>query len=149
MIPKKIHYCWFGGKDIPDTLMKYINGWKAFCPGYEFILWDEDRFDIAAIPFVKSAYEARKFAFVADYVRAYALYHYGGVYLDTDVELRRSLDCFLTHSAFTGFESKGLPFTALWAAEKGHLLSKKVMNYYEAKTYTFGQQIETNIRRDI
>ena len=149
MIPKKIHYCWFGCKNIPDDLIKYISGWKDFCPDYEFVLWDEKNFDITSIPFVKSAYDAKKFAFVADYVRAYALYHYGGIYLDTDVELRKKLDGFVTQSAFTGFESKGLPFTALWAAEKGHLLSKKVMNYYEAKTYTLGQQTNTNIVSDI
>lgn len=149
MIPKKIHYCWFGANNIPESLNKYIDNWKNICQDYEIILWNEDKFDVSSIPFVKTAYEEKKFAFVSDYVRAYALYHHGGIYLDTDVELRKRLDCFLMHSSFTGFESKGLPFTAIWAAEKGHLLAKKVMDYYETKIYSTGQQTNTNIVSDI
>ena len=110
---------------------------------------NESNYDFSKNHYMKQAYDTKKWGFVPDYARLDIVYQYGGIYLDTDVELRKKLDGFLTQSAFTGFESKGLPFTALWAAEKGHLLSKKVMNYYEAKTYTLGQQTNTNIVSDV
>ncbi len=83
MIPKIIHYCWFGGKEKPDNIKKYIAGWKEKLPDYQFVEWNEDNFVISQSPkYVQEAYEVKKFAFVSDYARIYALYNYGGVYLD-------------------------------------------------------------------
>src|SRR5690625_506864 len=143
MIPKKIHYCWFGGKDIPSHLAKYIESWKKHCPDYEIVLWDERTFDIDSHPFTKSAYKNKKFAYVSDYVRAYALNKFGGIYLDTDVELKKNIDLFLEHEAFTGFEKHGLPFTALWASIPDHSLTQRVLDFYEGKIYTTTQEANT------
>lgn len=143
MIPKIIHYCWFGPKKIPEECQKLINGWKIYCPDWELKLWNEDSFDISSHPFTKSAYEAKKYAFVSDYVRAWALNQLGGVYLDTDVELKASLDIFLVNQAFTGFESKGYPFTAVWGSESNHELTRKILSYYDNRTYYLNHETNT------
>ncbi|HIP37350.1 MAG TPA: glycosyl transferase [Crocinitomix sp.] len=143
MIPKVIHYCWFGGKPIPTNLNNYIETWKKHCPNYEFKLWNEDSFDVNSHCFTKSAYEYKKYAFVSDYVRVYALHYYGGIYLDTDVEIKKNIDEFLTHEAFTGFEAKGSPFTALWGSIPKHSLTKKMLNYYDGKIFTPSQTPNT------
>ena len=120
MIPKIIHYCWFGGNAIDEFSNNCINEWQKKLPDYLIKKWDETNFDIEnAVPFVREAYHNKKWAFVSDYVRAYALWSEGGIYLDTDVEIKYSLDIFLQHSAFSGFERKGYPFTALWGSERG------------------------------
>ena len=143
MIPKIIHYCWFGGNPLPEKLKHYIATWSIYCPDYEIKEWNEEIFEVNSNEFTKTAYEHRKWAYVSDYVRAYALYHEGGIYLDTDVELKANLDQFLEHEAFTGFESKGSPFTALWAAIPKHSLTKKVLSYYEGRVYTPVQETNT------
>ena len=143
MIPKIIHYCWFGGNPLPEELQAYIATWKKYCPDYEIKLWNEESFDIDSHIFTKTAYAARKFAYVSDYVRAYVLNKYGGIYLDTDVELKKSLDVFLEHEAFTGFEAKGFPFTALWAAIPEHSLTQKVLSYYDNREYLPSQETNT------
>jgi mannosyltransferase OCH1-like enzyme len=84
MIPKVIHYVWFGGNPLPELAIKCINSWKEILPEYEIIRWDENNFDISSNQYVKEAYEEKKYAFVSDYVRLYALYNYGGVYMDTE-----------------------------------------------------------------
>lgn len=92
MIPKTIHYCWFGGNPYPNKIKKYIESWHRFLPDYEFILWDESNFDINnSCQFVKDAYKEKKYAFVSDYVRLYALYQFGGIYLDTDIEMIKAI----------------------------------------------------------
>ena len=106
MIPKKIHYCWFGGNPLPEDAQKYLESWKKFCPDYEIIRWDEKNFDINQLPYVQEAFKAKKWAFITDYVRLYALYNYGGIYMDTDVEVLKSLDSFLELKAFSGFENE-------------------------------------------
>lgn len=106
MIPKKIHYCWFGGNPLPDDVRKYIATWKEYCPDYEIIEWNEQNFDINCNDYVREAYEAKKWAFVTDYVRLYALYHHGGIYMDTDVEVVKSLNDLLVYDAVSGYESK-------------------------------------------
>jgi mannosyltransferase OCH1-like enzyme len=132
MIPKIIHYCWFGKKPKSVLIEQCINSWKVKLPDYEIVEWNEDNFDVQVNVFVKEAYNNKKWAFVTDYVRAFALYNLGGIYLDTDVEIRHNLDVFLEHDAFTGFEEVGFPFTALWGAKKGHNWPKKILDYYDA-----------------
>ena len=129
MIPKIIHYCWFGRNEKSEKIKFCMDSWKKYLPDYEIIEWNEDNFHINEIKYVNEAYDKKKWAFVTDYVRAYALYKKGGIYLDTDVEITGNLDTFLTHGAFSGFESKGYPFTALWGANKGHHWPKKVLDF--------------------
>lgn len=104
MIPKIIHYCWFGNAPMPKYQQKYLNDWQKLMPDYEIKLWNEESLDIMNIPFARQAYEDRKFAFVADYTRVYALYNEGGIYLDTDVKVLKSFDPFLKHGFFTSYE---------------------------------------------
>ena len=105
MIPKKIHYCWFGGKDKPEDVKRYIASWKKYCPDYEIKEWNESNFDIHENDYCREAYEARKWAFVTDYVRLKALYEEGGFYMDTDVEVVKSLDPLRVYDAVSGYES--------------------------------------------
>lgn len=130
MIPKIIHYCWFGGKPLPELASRCISSWKRFLPEYEIIRWDEESFDINSNPYVKEAYENRKYAFVTDYVRLYALFTHGGIYMDTDVEVRKPLDQFLQHKAFSGFESYHDIPTGIMASEKGFSGIKDQLDYY-------------------
>ena len=143
MIPKTIHYCWFGPNKIPEELIQYIKTWELFCPDYEIKLWNEDSFDVNSHPFTKSAYKVKKYAYVSDYVRAYALHNFGGIYLDTDVELKEGLDPFLNHEAFTGFESKNSPFTAVWGSIPEHSLTNKILKYYHDRIYTLEESTNT------
>lgn len=131
MIPKIIHYCWFGRNPKPALAEKCIASWKKFCPDYEIIEWNEDNFDISSNRYVQEAYENRKYAFVTDYVRLYALVTFGGVYMDTDVEVVRSLDEFLVHQAFSGFEEEAWIPTGLMACEKDFPLYKEYLSYYD------------------
>lgn len=104
MVPKIIHYCWFGSKEMPLSQQKNIDNWKRLLPGYSFKCWTEQDFDIDSVPFTKEAKEAGKWAFVADYVRLYALYSQGGIYMDTDVIVNKSFDDYLRYSFFTSYE---------------------------------------------
>lgn len=105
MIPKIIHYCWFGRNPLPKSALKCIESWKKFCPGYEIKEWNEDNFDINIIPYTKEAYEAKKYAFVSDYARFWILYHYGGVYFDTDVQVIKPLDEIVAKGPFMAREA--------------------------------------------
>lgn len=130
MIPKKIHYCWFGGNAMPDSLKQYILTWKKLCPDYEIIQWDESNFDILSNDYVREAYENKKWAFVSDYVRLYAIFSQGGIYMDTDVEVIKPLDSFLHYKGFTGFETMENPLTGIIGAEKHNPLIKKALENY-------------------
>ncbi len=133
MIPKLIHYCWFGGNPKPQSFEICLASWKKHLPDYEIIEWNESNFDITCCTYVKLAAENNKWAFVSDYARALALYNHGGIYMDIDVEVKYSLNEFLEHRAFSGFEIKGSPFTALWATEKNHPWPKRVIDFYNEK----------------
>lgn len=135
MIPKIIHYCWFGGKPLPKLATKCILSWKKHCPDYQIIEWNEDNFDIDCCPYVKEAYDSKKYAFVTDYVRLYVMYTYGGIYMDTDVEVIRSLDSFLHHEGFSGFESDHDVPTGIMAGEKGFPLFKDLLGYYSDRHF--------------
>lgn len=131
MIPKIIHYCWFGPKPLPPLQKRCIESWQRYLPDYELRLWNEDNFDISTVIYVNDAYKQGKFAFVSDYVRFYALDLFGGIYLDTDVELVRSLDSLLGHEAFTGFElnDRVAPGLILGAA-KGNKILREILDVY-------------------
>lgn len=135
MIPKKIHYCWFGENPLPPEVIKYIDSWKKYCPDYEIIEWNESNFNIYCNQYVKEAYENGKFAFVSDYARLYALYEYGGIYLDTDVEVLKPLNPLLVHDAFLGFEDYGNMATSIIGAVKGHKWVEMLLNAYENRPF--------------
>lgn len=97
-IPKVIHYCWFGGNPLPPLAQKCIASWKEYCPDYEIIEWNETNFDLNFNAYVQEAYQAQKWAFITDVVRLYVLCHYGGIYMDTDVEVLKSLDPILSYN---------------------------------------------------
>ncbi len=111
MIPKTIHYCWFGRHPLPKSVVKCINSWKIFFPGYEIKEWNEDNFDVNIIHYTQEAYEAKKYAFVSDYARLWILYHYGGLYFDTDVEVIKPMDDIIERGPFMGVERNGLNLT--------------------------------------
>ena len=141
MIPKIIHYCWFGGKELPPDVKKQIHAWKTKLPDYQIIEWNEQNFSIdQSIPYVKEAYNAKKWAFVSDYVRLFALYSMGGIYLDTDVEILKKFDDLLEREAFIGFESKYSLCTAVIGAEKGSLFIKKLLQVYDGKAFHFDEK---------
>lgn len=104
MIPKIIHYCWLSGEPFPDSIQSYISGWKRFFPDYQFVLWTKDSFDIDSVPFVSQACSVKKWAFATDYIRLFALLNYGGIYLDSDVEIVKPFDSFLHYGFFTSME---------------------------------------------
>ena len=132
MIPKTIHYCWFGKNPKPDLALKCIKSWKSKCPDYKIIEWNEDNFNISECPlYVRQAYEMKRWAFVTDYVRLKLVYDYGGIYLDTDVELLKSLNSLLSYQAFFGFENNTSIATGLgFGAEKGCAVVKGMMDDY-------------------
>ncbi|WP_246294091.1 glycosyltransferase family 32 protein [Paenibacillus planticolens] len=130
IIPKIIHYCWFGKNEQPDIVKTCISSWKAKCPEYQLIEWNEDNFDINCTPYVSEAYKSGKFAFVSDYVRVYALYHFGGIYLDTDVEVFKSFDDLLHHHSFWGFEQENYIATSTIGAAKGNKLIEEFLASY-------------------
>ena len=130
MIPKIIHYCWFGRGEMPKLAKICIASWKKFLPDYKLKLWNEDTFDINSVPYVKEAYENKKFAFVTDYVRLYAIYKEGGIYMDTDVEVLKPFDDLLHLPAFSGFESEALIPTGIMASAKNGEWAKEMLDYY-------------------
>lgn len=134
-IPKVIHYCWFGGKEKPDIVKRCINSWHRNLPDYEVKEWNEQNFDINCNPYVKGAYESKKFAFVSDYVRVHALYHFGGIYLDTDVEVFKTFDNLLHHDSFWGFEQENYIATSTIGAKKGNPLIKLFLDFYLGKAF--------------
>lgn len=105
MIPKKIHYCWFGRGEKPKLAQKCIASWKKYCPDYEIIEWNEDNFDVNCNPYTKMCYEQKKYAFLTDYVRLVVVAEHGGLYFDTDVEAVKNFDDLLGYDAFFGFET--------------------------------------------
>jgi len=138
MIPKKIHYVWMGKQEKPKAIKKCMKTWNKFLKDYEIIEWNEDNFNIDSHPFVKAAYKAKKWAFVSDYVRAWAIYNYGGIYLDTDVFVIDSLDDLLENKAFVGYEKDEYPFTAVFGAKAKHPFIKDMLDYYdELDAYEF------------
>ena len=134
MIPKVIHYCWFGHTPLPKSAQKCIASWRKFFPDYEIREWNEDNFDVNAIPYTSQAYKAKKYAFVSDYARFWILYHYGGVYFDTDVEVIKPMDDIIERGPFLGMENVWTYPTVApglgMAAEEGHIVYKQALDCY-------------------
>ncbi len=135
MIPRILHFCWFGGNPYTPLAEKCIASWKRHLTDFEIIEWNENNFDITANQYVQEAFESKKWAFVSDYVRLHALYHHGGVYVDADLEVLRPVDRFLTHSAFSGYESEKIIPTAIMAAEKSHPWIKLLLDDYSDRRF--------------
>jgi mannosyltransferase OCH1-like enzyme len=131
MIPKIIHYCWFGKNEKNLLIQDCIKSWKINLPDWEFIEWNEDNFDINKNQFVKENYKRKKWAFVSDYVRLEALYRMGGVYLDTDVKVFKNFEPFLNHNLFLGFMFDCNLGTAVIGSEKNNKTIQKILNLYE------------------
>lgn len=140
MIPKIIHYCWFGGNPLPKDAQKCIASWKKYFPDYEIKQWNESNFDVNCCPYVKEAYEAKKYAFVSDYARFWMLYHEGGVYFDTDVEVIRDMSSVIADGSFMGFE-KGLEGSEMGVnpglglgIEARNSIIRDILSLYQAKS---------------
>ena len=149
MIPKTIHYCWFGGKPLPELALKCIESWKKFCPDYEIVRWDETNFDIESCAYVREAYEAKKYAFVSDYARLKVLVENGGVYMDTDVEVIKPLDKFMSEQAFSGFETDKNITTGIMACEKEFAPFREMLNEYDARHFLHSDgsfDLTTNVK---
>lgn len=136
MIPKVIHYCWFGGNPLPELAQKCIESWKKFCPDYEIKQWDETNFDVNCCDYVREAYEAKKWAFVSDYARYKILYDHGGLYFDTDVELIKPIDDIVANGSFLGceinpFKADSIASGLGMGAEAGLPIYQDILEHYE------------------
>ena len=133
---KILHYCWFGGNPLPEATVKFMETWKKFCPDFEIKRWDETNFPVDEHPFTKEAYRLKRWAFVSDYVRTFALFNEGGLYVDTDVEFIKPIDDLLG-SSFAGFEDDETiaPGLILYAREKNEEFYLKVLEKYDATAY--------------
>ncbi len=142
MIPKIIHYCWFSGDKKPALIRKCIRSWKKYLPDYEIRCWDGNSFDFNSIDFTREAISVKQYAAASDYVRLYALYNYGGIYLDTDVEVFKSFDSFLDNVFFTGIDRQRFGEyhsdyieAGIMGSEKGFHFLKECMEYFEKKHF--------------
>ncbi len=136
MIPKKIHYCWFGGNPLPELALKCIESWRKFLPDYEIIEWNEQNYDVHKIPYISQAYNAKKYAFVSDYARFDILYEHGGLYFDTDVEVIKELDEILAKGPFAGVEVPGKLAAGLGLAiPAASPIYKEILDSYQASSF--------------
>lgn len=158
MIPKIIHYCWFGGNPLPPLALKCIASWRKYFPDYEIKEWNESNFDVNIIPYTSEAYKMKKFAFVSDYARYWIMFHYGGIYFDTDVEVIRSMDEIIAKGNFMGFEvdpdgdnspRKYAPRYAYGinpglgiGLEQGHIFAAQMLSLYTTLQYEECVKIE-------
>ncbi|MGN0808054.1 MAG: glycosyltransferase family 32 protein [Candidatus Coproplasma sp.] len=131
-IPKIIHFVWVGGKELSESAKKNVAEWKRICPDYEIKLWNENNFDVYECDYVREAYEAKKYAFVSDYIRLKALYEYGGIYLDTDVELIKPFDSLLGYRTVLGFEDTTVLSTAIVMCAPKEKWVKDLLKYYQS-----------------
>ncbi len=140
MIPKMIHYVWFSDPpEYPDDVVKCIDSWKEKLPDYEIRLWNAKNFDLSICPYAQEAYQERKFAFASDYVRLWVLYNYGGIYLDSDIEILKSFDDLLDNKAFTCFEDSNGIAAWIFGSEKMNPLFKEFMDDYNGRRFVLGE----------
>ena len=131
MIPKKIHYCWFGKNELPTKAKKCSASWKKYCPDYEIVEWNEDNYDVHQNAYTTYTYDNKKFAFLSDYARLQIILREGGIYFDVDVEVVRSLDELLRYPAFFGFETEEYVNTGVgFGAEIGNKIVEGMLNEY-------------------
>ena len=135
MIPRIIHYCWFGGNPLSPLAERCIDSWHKYCPDYELKLWNEDNFDVSIYRYSHEAYTSKKWAFVSDVARLWALINYGGIYLDTDCELLKPIDEFLELDAVSGFETANRIPTALLGCQKGFALFARLLDEYACRCF--------------
>lgn len=138
MIPKIIHFCWFGNSDYPDNIKNCMETWGKILKDYQIKCWNENNFDIHCNIYVEQAYERKKLAFVSDYARLFAIYNYGGIYLDSDVRVFKSLDRFLDHGFFSGYENKSTPqymITGTMGSVKKHPFVKACLDDYANRSF--------------
>lgn len=133
-IPKVIHYCWFGGGEKPELIEHCISTWKKYLPQYKIVQWNENNFKVKDFDFAYKAYNDRKWAFVSDYARLWALYNYGGIYLDSDMEILKPLDDLLINESFGGLEDEKIAF-GIWGCKKGNKFIGEVLKYYNNLNY--------------
>ncbi len=146
-IPKILHICWFGGKPLPKETLNYMESWKKNCPDFEIKMWNESNFDIHCCRYVEEAYTAKKWAFVADYARFYAMCHDGGVYVETDTEIIRPIDELLHYNAFFGFGTQTMTLP-LCGSVKGSPVAHAMLDYYSDKTFgTDGKYDTTTVNQ--
>lgn len=156
MIPKIVHYSWFSGEAFPADVAGYVARWRELLPGYELRLWDMERLmaELGDVPFVREALSQRKWAFAADYLRLYALEKYGGIWLDTDVELLKGVDGFLGDGCFIGKESwvnhEGRVYVTshFMGAEAGHEFIRECLDFYRDRHFILGENEDGNVRLD-
>lgn len=135
-IPKTIHYCWFGEKEIPKQQKKWMKSWKDYCPEYEIVEWNESNYDVHKTKYISQAYEMKKWAFVSDYARIDIINNYGGVYLDTDVELIKNIDLMLMNDAFCGFElSQYVAYGLGFGSRKNNPILEDIKGYYDNNSF--------------
>ncbi|KOY60202.1 hypothetical protein AM629_20690 [Photorhabdus heterorhabditis] len=152
MIPKKIHYVWVGNQPKSELILKCIESWKIHLPDYKIIEWNNEKFEKIKNKYSEQAYQNKKWAFVSDYIRLYALYHEGGVYLDSDVEITNNIDQFLHLDFFSGYENYDghcHPITAVMGAQVGNSIIADLLSYYENAGFetSSGLDLETNTVR--
>ena len=150
MIPKIIHYCWFGRGVMPPLAKKCLDSWKRYLPEYEIKRWDEENFDLDLYPYVREAYDNRRFAFVTDVVRLYALYNEGGIYMDTDVEVLKPIDDLLVYDGVSGFETDTQIPTGLMGSVAHHPMIFELLNEYEGIHFRLKNgevDLTTNVER--
>lgn len=148
MIPKVIHYCWFGRGPKPPEALSFIKGWHRIHPDFEIREWNEDNFDVRCCSYVQQAYERGRFAFVSDYARGEALWRHGGIYLDTDVELVGRLDRLLGYDGFIGFEHGNSVATSTMGFRPGHPLIGKYLDQYKSRAFVRpdgSEDVTTNV----
>lgn len=135
MIPRKLHLCWLSGDKYPEKIAYCISTWKKKLPDYEIVLWDLNKVDLEKLPWVKATYEHKRYSYACDYLRAYAVYTEGGIYMDSDVEVVKSFDDLLDLPYFIGREKSGKLEPAVIGGEPGMPLLKKVIDYYDSKPF--------------
>lgn len=135
MIPKIIHYCWFGRNPYPTNVKKCIDSWKKFCPDYEIKCWNEDNVDLSGCEYAREALAAKKWAFVSDYVRAYVLYEYGGVYMDSDMFVLKNFDFALQNKAFCSLANPGIISMGLLGFEKNNPIMEEHLSSYKGRKF--------------
>jgi len=135
-IPKIIHYCWFGHNQPTEKMKKCMDSWYKFLPDYSLTLWNEDNFPFEKYPFAEQAYKHKQYAFVADVARLYALHYYGGIYMDTDVEVIKPLDEFLQYGAFSSYETNYLISTGIIGAKQNNNWIRLLLSWYDGLNYS-------------